>query len=63
MSINRPHDTFFKQLMGDVEVLRDFLGIVLPEDILEHLELGNLEIIDKERHVSKAYFTSNFLSW
>ncbi len=49
MSINRPHDTFFKQLMGDVEVLRDFLGVVLPEDILEHLELGNLEIIDTEK--------------
>ncbi len=35
--------------MGDVEVLRDFLGVVLPEDILEHLEFGSLGISEKFR--------------
>jgi len=49
MNINRPHDTFFKQLMSDPAVLRDFLKMVLPKEVLTHLDLGSLKVIDTEK--------------
>jgi len=49
MDINRPHDTFFKQLMSDLAVLRDFLKMVLPRKVLAHLDLGSLKVIDTEK--------------
>ena len=49
MNLNRPHDTFFKQLMTDPVVLRDFLEIVLPKDVISRLDLNSLEIIDTEK--------------
>ncbi len=49
MDINRPHDTFFKQLMSDPAILRDFLKLVLPKDVLTNLDLSSLEIIDTEK--------------
>ncbi len=42
--INRPHDRFFKETMGDTETAQDFLLNYLPDDILQIIDLDNLTI-------------------
>lgn len=53
MKIQTPHDSFFKETMGKVEVAEDFLNNYLPESIKDIVDTGNLEpqkdsFIDKE---------------
>ena len=58
MNINKPHDTFFKQLMADPHVLKDFITATFPEDIVKALDLHSLKIIDTEKanRKYKKYF-------
>lgn len=51
--INHPHDHYFKNTFGKIEIARDFLKSYLPEDILEVMDLDTLthekgEYVDKK---------------
>ena len=50
--INRPHDKFFKEVMGNVENTRDFLINYLPEDILKVTDLDNLTL-EKDSYIDE----------
>ena len=58
MNVERPHDTFFKQLMNDPAVLRDFIGSLLPEEVLNCLDLNSIRIIDTEKSNRKYKSTT-----
>ncbi len=49
MNVERPHDTFFKQLMNAPNVLKDFIKSLLPKEVLSCLDLNSLQIIDTEK--------------
>ena len=53
MKIQTPHDKFFKETFGRVEVAKDFLRNYLPENIMKIVDMNTLEpqkdsFIDKE---------------
>ncbi len=50
--INRPHDLFFKQTMGDREIARDFLVNYLPAVLLSQIDLSRL-IVQKDSFIEK----------
>src|SRR5262245_54509877 len=61
--VKNPHDAFFKQLMADIEVVRDFLKNYLPETAVAALNMRQVEtvkdsFIDKElkEHLSDLIF-------
>ncbi len=61
--VKNPHDAFFKQLMADIDVVRDFLKNYLPEKAVAALNLRKIEpvkdsFIDKElkEHLSDLIF-------
>lgn len=43
MSIQNPHDKFFKETFSDAEVARDFIQHYLPESVSEIIDLETLE--------------------
>ena len=43
MNIQNPHDKFFKEIFGKVEVARDFLNNYLPESIMKIVDMNTLE--------------------
>ncbi|MDD3272351.1 MAG: Rpn family recombination-promoting nuclease/putative transposase [Syntrophomonadaceae bacterium] len=43
MKIQNPHDRFFKETFGKVEVAKDFLNNYLPENIIKVIDLDTLE--------------------
>lgn len=48
MSSSNPHanDRFFKQIFSRPENVRDFIQIYLPSNIVTHLELDTLEVVN-----------------
>lgn len=42
--INTPNDAFFKAAFSDKHVANDFLSTYLPKEVLEHVDLGTLEL-------------------
>ncbi len=49
MDIRKPHDSFFKQLMTDPVLIKDFIKSVLPKDLVKFFDLDSLKIIDTEK--------------
>ena len=49
MNLKRPHDSFFKQLMSDPEMVKEFLRGFLPVDLSSRLEYDTVKIIDTEK--------------
>ena len=47
-----PHDKFFKELFSHKDEARDFFAHYLPEDILKHIDLTEIEIV-KESFIEK----------
>lgn len=43
MKIQNPHDKFFKETLGKVEVAKDFLNNYLPDSIMKIVEMDTLE--------------------
>ena len=43
MKIENPHDKFFKEIFGKVEVAKDFLNNYLPENIMKVIDVDTLE--------------------
>lgn len=43
MKIQNPHDKFFKETFGDVEVVKDFLNNYLPDSIMKIIDINTLE--------------------
>jgi predicted transposase/invertase (TIGR01784 family) len=43
MKIQNPHDRFFKETFGKVEVAKDFLNNYLPENIIKVIDVDTLE--------------------
>jgi predicted transposase/invertase (TIGR01784 family) len=43
MKIQNPHDKFFKETFGNVEVAKDFLNNYLPENIINIIDINTLE--------------------
>ena len=55
MKIQNPHDRFFKETFGKVEVAKDFLNNYLPENIIKVIDVDTLEpqkdsFINEELH-------------
>ncbi|GAB6888960.1 Rpn family recombination-promoting nuclease/putative transposase [Desulfothermus okinawensis JCM 13304] len=53
IDVNRPHDTFFKKLMGDVKNVRDFIEGFFPEELVCYIDMDSLEIINTEKSDEK----------
>lgn len=43
MKIQNPHDKFFKETFGNVEIAKDFLNNYLPENIIKVIDVNTLE--------------------
>jgi hypothetical protein len=43
MGIQNPHDKFFKETFGKVEVARDFFSNYLPQNILNITDIDTIE--------------------
>lgn len=43
MKIQNPHDKFFKETFGNVEIAKDFLNNYLPENIMNVVDVNTLE--------------------
>ncbi|WP_077369179.1 Rpn family recombination-promoting nuclease/putative transposase [Anaerosalibacter sp. Marseille-P3206] len=43
MKIQNPHDKFFKETFGNVEIAKDFLNNYLPENIMNVIDVNTLE--------------------
>ena len=43
--ISNPHDKLFKQLLGESENATDFVANNLPAEIVAHLDLSTLEVV------------------
>jgi len=43
MKIQNPHDRFFKETLGKVEVAKDFLNNYLPGNIIKVIDVDTLE--------------------
>lgn len=42
MKIENPHDKYFKETLGNVEVAKDFLNNYLPPDIMKIVDADTL---------------------
>ena len=49
MELKRPHDSFFKQLMSDPDVVKEFLRGFLPVELSSRLEYDTVRLIDTEK--------------
>lgn len=47
--IKRPHDSFFKRLMSDERVVREFLRGFLPEELSHAIDYDTVRIVDTEK--------------
>ena len=59
MNISSPHDTFFKNMMGRVEIAKTYIRHYIPEEITSRMDLSTLEV-DTEGYVDsdlKTHFT------
>ena len=52
--LKRPHDSFFKRLMSDIEVVREFLKGVLPGELSRAIDYKSIRIADTEK-VTRRY--------
>ncbi len=52
--IKRPHDSFFKRLMKDMEVVRAFLRSFLPEDLSSAVDYSSVRMADTEK-ITRRY--------
>ena len=43
--ISNPHDKLFKQLLGEPETAADFVANNLPADLVSHLDLSTLQVV------------------
>lgn len=43
-TVVNPHDRFFKQVMSNPGIARDFIQNYLPADVVEHMDLSSLEL-------------------
>ena len=43
-SVVNPHDRFFKQVMSNPQMARDFVRNYLPADVVEHMDLASLAL-------------------
>lgn len=44
MKIQNPHDKFFKETFGNIEITKDFLSNYLPKNIMKVIDVNTLEI-------------------
>lgn len=44
MKIQNPHDKFFKETFGHIEVAKDFLNNYLPENIIKIIDVDTLQL-------------------
>ena len=49
ISVDKPHDSFFKGIFGDVENTRDFLKSYLPKDLVKKIDFDKISISDTEK--------------
>ena len=47
--LQRPHDSFFKRLMSDERVVREFLRGFLPEELSHAIDYDTVRIVDTEK--------------
>ncbi|GLI51922.1 transposase [Tepidanaerobacter syntrophicus] len=52
MGIQNPHDKFFKEIFGNVEVAEDFFTNYLPQSILDIIDLKTIEL-QKDSFINK----------
>jgi predicted transposase/invertase (TIGR01784 family) len=50
--INKPHDKFFKEVMGDIETAKSFLQRYLPPKIVRLIEPESITI-EKDSYIEK----------
>ncbi|MFZ7120708.1 MAG: Rpn family recombination-promoting nuclease/putative transposase, partial [Eubacteriaceae bacterium] len=50
--INKPHDKFFKETLGDKDTAKDFLKNYLPEELLKIIDIGTIEV-QKDSYIEK----------
>ncbi len=60
MGIQNPHDKFFKETFGKVEVARDFFSNYLPQNILNIIDLDTIEP-QKDSFINKELVESSTL--
>jgi len=65
--IKRPHDSFFKRLMSDERVVREFLRSFLPEELAHAIDYNSVRIADTEKisrsGISIEQLNKIFLPW
>lgn len=44
IALPNPHDVFFKRLLSDVAIARDFFQIHLPKNFKQHCDLSTIQI-------------------
>lgn len=44
MKIQNPHDKFFKETFGNIEITKDFLSNYLPKNIMKVIDVNTLEV-------------------
>ena len=49
LNLKKPHDSFFKELMSNPDVVKHFLTCFLPKNLQKHLNLHTLQIISPEK--------------
>ncbi len=49
LNLKKPHDSFFKKLMSNIENVKDFLKGSLPKTISKKLDYKSLQVIDTEK--------------
>ncbi len=62
--INKPHDKFFKETLGDVSVAQDFIHHYLPEEILGIIDISSISP-EKDSFITKdleEYFSDLLFS-
>ena len=62
--LTNPHDKFFKETFGQIEVTRDFLHNYLPAPVLAHLDLSQIQL-EKETFIDpqlKEHFSDLLFS-
>ena len=50
--VNQPHDRFFKETFGDIDVALDFIKNYLPADLLQIIDLDHLTT-EKDSFIEK----------
>ncbi len=48
MKIQNPHDKFFKSVLNDINIAKNFLSSFLPPDVLSHINIDTLQYVETD---------------